>query len=74
MATTQADLIDELGGGTKVAAALSQLTGKPVDREAVYKWKEFDNIPLRWRASIVKIAREKDVPVPDNFLEELTAA
>lgn len=62
------EFIKALGGGTAVAARLSELTGKDVDREAVYKWNEFNNVPWRWRHHVARIAREKEIALPDGFL------
>jgi len=64
-----AALIDALGGGTAVARALSKQVGREVDREAVYKWKEYGRIPWRWRMPLSMLAKEANVPVPDDFFE-----
>lgn len=63
-----AELIQALGGGTAVAKRLSEMTGKPVDREIVYKWREFDRIPWRWRGHLIAIAKEQRQRLPPEFL------
>ena len=63
---THAALIDALGGGTKVAAALSALTGEEIDRESVYKWK-VNGIPWKYRTSFAVLADRKDVEIPKDF-------
>lgn len=62
-----ADFIEELGGGTKVAERLK------IDREAVYKWRERDFIPWRWRAPLLTMAREMGKKAPKEFLPGVPA-
>lgn len=62
-----AQLIDDLGGGTAVAKALGELVGQPIDREAVYKWKE-NGIPWRWRNGLAALARGRGIAIPSDFL------
>ena len=62
-----AALINELGGGTKVAAALTERTGTTIDREAVYKWK-VHGVPWRWRIHVARLAQEAGKSVPADFL------
>lgn len=64
-----APLIDALGGGTKIAEALTDLTGDPVDRDRVYKWKTI-GIPWRWRGPVKQLAEKTGIPLPDGFLFE----
>ena len=66
--SSHVDLIDDLGGGTKLAAALTGLVGEPVDREAVYKWKE-NGIPWRWRQPVAVLAERAGVRLPEKFIE-----
>jgi hypothetical protein len=61
--------IDDLGGGTAIAARLTELTGQPVDREIIYKWKEHDHVPWRWRPLMATLAREKEIGLPEGFFD-----
>ena len=54
------DLIDRLGGGTRLAQLLAEKTGQPIDREAIYKWKERGVIPWRWRSAVSSLAVESE--------------
>lgn len=71
---THAELIKKLGGGDKVAKRLSELAGEEINREAVYKWRELDHIPWRWRPYVVSLAREKGARLPKDFLPGVVAA
>ena len=64
--TTHAELIRSLGGGTKVAKALTAATGMYVDREKVYKWKD-NGVAWHWRPDVTVLARTAGVTLPDNF-------
>lgn len=66
--STHADLIDALGGGTKLATALSRATGETFDREQVYKWKR-NGVPWRWRAHVRRLAEAMGESVPADFLD-----
>lgn len=63
-----AEFITLLGGGTKVAALLAEETGEKIDREAVYKWRELNRVPFRWRPHLVVIARRVGVKLPQDFV------
>lgn len=63
-----AEFIEALGGGTKVAALLSEETGENIDREAVYKWRGLNRVPFRWRPHLVVIARRIGVKLPQDFV------
>ncbi len=63
-----ADLINQLGGGTVVAAAIfGEIEARGKRREAVYKWKR-NGIPWRWRGAVERVARQRGVPIPAGFL------
>lgn len=64
-------IIDRLGGGTKVAHALTALTGESIDREAVYKWRERNVIPWKWRAHVSVLASRS--PAPSESPQPLSA-
>lgn len=70
---THAELIKALGGGDTVAKAISELAGEDLDREAVYKWRELNSIPWRWRPYVVKLARKKGEKLPKDFLPGVAA-
>lgn len=63
------DIINTLGGGTKV----SELLGGEVDREAIYAWAARDFIPWKWRPAIVAVARSQGVRLPKDFLPGVTS-
>lgn len=66
------DLIDQLGGGTAVAEELNKLlppTEKPVDREAVYKWKEANEIPHYRRLYMARLAKQKAKALPPQLAD-----
>lgn len=63
-----AQLIDDLGGGTAVAVAIwGEIGANGKRRETVYKWKQ-NGIPWRWRPAIEKLARERGLQLPPDFL------
>ena len=64
---SDAKLIDALGGGSGLATALTE-RGAPTDREAVYKWKERDFIPWKWRTHVAALAEERKISIPEDFL------
>lgn len=71
------DLIDQLGGGTAVADELNKLlpsTEKRVDREAVYKWKEANEIPHSRRLYMARLAKAKMKALPPQLAEYAGAA
>lgn len=54
---THSDMIRSFGDeGTACARALTDVSGRPVDREAVYKWKELNSIPYRYWHFMVQAA------------------
>jgi hypothetical protein len=59
--------IKSLGGGTAVAAYLSDRTGERIDREAVYKWGS-QGVPWRWRPFLKPLAEAKGIALPEGFL------
>ena len=62
-----ASLIVSLGDGTELSKEINARTGRPVDRDAVYKWKR-NGVPWRWRQVVADIARERNVLLPQGFL------
>ncbi|RDD60470.1 hypothetical protein DRB17_17880 [Ferruginivarius sediminum] len=68
MTAAHADLIDRLGGGTRVAEALTKATGERCDREAVYKWKR-NGVPWKWRVHVCHLAEAMGETVPDDFVD-----
>lgn len=67
MTGEQTQFIEALGDGTAVAVALSELLGRPIDRARVYKWKEHDHVPAKWRPALTELARRQGVTVPAAF-------
>lgn len=73
---TVRELIERLGGGTAVADELNNLlppTERRVDREAVYKWGEANQIPHYRRLYVAALAIKKNQQLPDQ-LQALAAA
>lgn len=64
---TDAEIIEALGGGTKLSKALSDI-GADVDREAIYAWVIRDFIPWQWRIYVATVADAQKVSLPDGFL------
>lgn len=56
------DIIQDLGGPSKVAEALS------VAPNVVSNWKKRGNIPLAERFRVAKLAADCGVKLPDGFL------
>ena len=67
-----ADLIEAIGGGTRVAEMLTE-AGAPVDREAVYKWKS-NGVPWKYRNVVARLAEKAEKPLPPGFLGDEIAA
>ena len=61
------ELIEKLGGGAILAKRL-KTAGVEIDPEAIYKWREFNRVPLKWRSVIASVARADGVPLPKDFL------
>lgn len=62
-----ADIIDRLGGHKDLSERLQQVAGAEFKLDTVYRWRK-DGIPWRWRAHVVRLAKEKGVALPDDFL------
>lgn len=56
------DIIETLGGNSKVAEALS------VAPNVVANWKLRGSIPLAERFRVAELARVQNVPLPEGFL------
>lgn len=67
-----ADFIEKLGGGTVIAEWLASEARATVDREAVYKWSR-NNVPWKWRPLLIKMAKEKRVKLPVDFMPGVAA-
>lgn len=64
-------LIKSLGGGDAVAKALNEIipdSERTVDREAVYKWKEANNIPHYRRLYVARLACMKGEALPAQLV------
>lgn len=60
-----------LGGPTKVAAKLSELTGEDVSRARVAMWGVKGRAPYRWRADLYRLAVEQGIDAPQEITEGL---
>lgn len=65
---THAELIDVLGGGTKVCADLAELGATNLDRDNVYTWKYQNHIPWKWRPLIHILAQRAGIEIGSDFL------
>lgn len=63
------DFIKRAGGATQLAAALSQTSGKPLNRAQVGMWAVRGRIPWEWRAVVYRFARDNDVQIADELIE-----
>lgn len=63
-AMTHNELIEALGDTKAVADNLGQL------ESTVSNWK-VRGIPWRWRNRLAKIARRKQIPLPEGFFEPI---
>lgn len=55
-----------------MAEWVSSASGKKLDREAVYKWA-VNGIPWKWRPFVAKMATEKNVVLPPDFMPGIAA-
>lgn len=62
-----ARFIEALGGYAKVSAAVNESTSEDIRKHSVRRWM-YRGIPHRFRGTLMKIAAERGVPVPPNFL------
>jgi len=58
---SHASVIEKLGGGTVVAADLSNDLRRPVDRESVYKWRKRNLIPARYWPAMERLAKLREI-------------
>ena len=66
---THSDLIEKLGGGTKLAEQLLVAPGGgEIARSAIYQWAKLDHIPWKWRPAVMAVARSHGVPLPGGFI------
>ena len=66
-----AGLINALGGGRELSRRLKE-HGHKVGEEAIYKWREFNRVPYKWRPVIATLARRRRIELPKNFLPSLS--
>lgn len=60
--------LNQLGGISYVAKALTELTGEPVKDNAVYQWPHRETIPHKWRFYLAKLAKKQRVKtVPEEL-------
>lgn len=64
--------LKKLGKGDDIARWVSVETGEPIKRDAVYKWGS-NGVPFRWRPILLKMAREKGVSTPSDFIPGVAA-
>lgn len=62
-------IIEQLGGGTTVSDLLTELTGRRVDRERVYKWRR-NGVPWEFRVPVARILIGRGLPIPAGFLPD----
>lgn len=64
--TSDAQVIEDLGGATSLAAAIRRVTGRVVERGAIYEWKK-NGIPWFWRDAVAAVAADQRAPLPRGF-------
>ncbi len=69
----QRQLIDNLGGPTKVVEIIHRRTGHKLKPQAISNWR-VRGIPFRYRAPLALEAGERNIGVPIDFLGEQTPA
>ena len=62
-----AKLIVDLGGGSHIARQLSEAHNTEYSPQMVNMWKK-RGVPWRFRGSMMVLAHEANVELPDNFL------
>lgn len=67
-ATSDKQIIRDLGGPSAVAAALKHSV------DAVKQWSSRGLIPWSFRSKVKKLAAQKRKPLPSDFMEERRAA
>lgn len=69
------DLIQALGGPTKVARALTEMTGDQLNRVQVAQWR-VRGVAWKYRPTVVQLAqrRRKKRLIPGDFIIERSAA
>jgi hypothetical protein len=63
------EFLKALGGPTRVAERLSEMTGERIDRARVAMWGVGNNVPYRWRALLIQMAHTDGKPVPPAVSE-----
>ncbi len=61
------EIIKALGEYPAVADWFSRETGEPFKPDTVYRWQQ-NGVPWRWRNTFAKLAKQKGVPLPKDFL------
>ncbi len=69
----QRQLIDDLGGPTKVAKIIHDRTGYQLTPQCASNWRT-RGIPFRYRAPLALEAGERNIGVPADFLGEQVPA
>ena len=59
-------LVNDLGGGRRLAKALALYTNKSLNEKTVYSWKQ-QGIPDRWKPAIIKLLVKSGLDVPKEF-------
>lgn len=63
------EFLKRLGGAAQVAELLSEQTGQKISRERVAMWATSNNVPYRWRACLIRLARAGGQSVPKQISE-----
>ena len=63
------DFLKSMGGPTRVAERLSEVTGERIERARVAMWGVGNNVPYRWRVLLIQMAHTDGVPVPSAVME-----
>lgn len=65
--TNNADLIDGLGGATKMSARFAETFDIVVSAKAIHMWK-VNGVPWKHRHAVAQFAQDDAVALPPGFL------
>lgn len=59
--------LNQLGKPLELAEKISAESGRKIGRETVYKWRK-NGVPWRWQPFVAKLAIQKGVKLPEDFV------
>ena len=70
---TVSEIIESLGGATRVAYDISHPDYGIVSSHAIRQWVSRNRIPIRYQDAIRRLAKRKQVELPERFPKGLPA-